>query len=81
MTSVNNEVEKGTALLDACQALELNSIESISGDYTYQDEETGFGPLHKVILGCSRDHQDKAIEILKHLLSNGAVWNQCMQII
>ena len=75
--------EKG--LEAVCRELDVEVVEEYSGQLLgYQSEVTGYGPLHWVveeIIGRRGEEdaaaENRGVQVLEYLLSNGAVWNQC----
>lgn len=67
-------------LLEACSRLDFESIKNLIADDAcagYQDPETGYGPLHKLVLIAKETGKvDEAIEIIDYILANGGVWMQ-----
>jgi len=68
-------------LLEACSALDFDRVKNLladDADAGYQDSETGYGPLHKIVIAAKERPQrtDEAQEILEYLLANGGVWMQ-----
>jgi hypothetical protein len=75
---------KEEQLLTACTNLDFETVKTLLSEDPeagYQDPETGYGPLHKIILSAAQNETQntaKAKEILEYLLANGAVWIQGM---
>jgi len=67
-------------LLQACTDLDFDKVKNLLADDAcagHQDPETGYGPLHKLVIAAeSTGKIDLALEITEYLLANGAVWMQ-----
>lgn len=77
-----SDMSKEKALLTACGQLDFESVKNLlaeDAEAGYQDPETGYGPLHRIVLAAEETGKvSEAKEILEYLLANGAVWIQCM---
>lgn len=78
-------MSKDEELLDACSTLDFDKVKNLLADDAcagHQDPETGYGPLHRVVLATADKNQkiDDAEEILEYILANGGVWMQGKQI-
>jgi hypothetical protein len=73
-------MSKDEELLDASSTLDFDRIKNLLADDAcagHQDPETGYGPLHKVVLAADKTKKiDEAQEILEYILANGGVWMQ-----
>jgi len=68
-------------LLEASSALDFEQVKSLLADDAqagYQDPETGYGPLHRIILSAKQNPGkiELAQEMLEYILANGGVWMQ-----
>lgn len=70
--------------LRACSKLDESKVHTLMAqgcDTWFQDLETGKGPLHIIVEAAHElSKESEAIELLRHLLSNGAVWNQMSKV-
>jgi hypothetical protein len=73
-------MSKDQELLEASSALDFDRIKNLLVDDAcpgYQDPETGYGPLHKLVLAANETQKvEEAQEILEYILANGGVWMQ-----
>ena len=73
-------MSKNEELLTACTNLDFEAVKNLlaeDAEPDYQDPETGYGPLHTLILAANKTKKTaEAKEILEYLLANGAVWIQ-----
>jgi len=74
-------MSKEEQLLTACTNLDFEAVKNLlaeDAEAGYQDPETGYGPLHTLVLAANSTKKiPEAKEILEYLLANGAVWIQC----
>lgn len=73
-------MSKEEQLLTACTNLDFEAVKNLlaeDADAGYQNPETGYGPLHNLVLAANETKKvAEAKEILEYLLANGAVWIQ-----
>ncbi|CCG82436.1 Arginine N-methyltransferase 2 [Taphrina deformans PYCC 5710] len=78
------QLQLNRKFLTACTELDLQAVQAhidTGCDVWFQDPESGEGALHiTVVAAHSRSEEERGIEILNHLLSNGGVWNQMSKI-
>ena len=73
-------------LLEACSALDFDKVKNLladDADAGYQDPETGYGPLHRIVLAAKETAGTTGLaqEMVEYVLANGGVWMQGMSII